>query len=481
MGTQGYNKGTHRLEGLKTMNIKLVPQNGRLNEDIELDYSEAPEISPQMYENRIKALLEAGREFTHLVIYADREHFSNLEYITGYDPRFEECFVILQGNEIPVLALGNEGMGQSRCITIPVVRKLCQMLSPLGQLRGTSQSPEEIFREAGINAESKVGILGWKSFGPEECGDWKHTFETPSFIVDALRSLCPDVENANRLMMDPETGIRITHGPEDLILSELASTKASRKTWDFIKNLKPGMTELEASGAFAIDGEPCPTHPNICFKGRGILSPDPWTKLEYGKDIAFGMGYRRAQIHRVGVYARDLEEFEKNFPGAFEGLYKKYFAAVCAWYENLGIGVKGATVWQAVLDVIGSYDDFGIALNPGHIIDTEEWTHSPFSENDQTVLRSGMMLQCDFTARPARFAPLGVHIEDGVIIADKKLREEIGRIAPKSMQRMLARQKFMREKLGINLRDEVLPTSDLAGLLFPFLASPDCVLAKENA
>lgn len=463
------------------MKIKLVPQKGRINEDMELDFSEAPEITPAMYEKRIASLLDAGSEFSHLIIYADREHFSNLEYITGYDPRFEECFIILRKNETPVLVLGNEGMGQSRCITIPVERKLCQMLSPLGQARGASQSPGEIFEEAGIDQNSRVGVLGWKSFGPKECTDWKHSFETPSFLIDALRSLCPNVENANYLMMDPATGLRMTHEAEDLVLSELASTKASRKTWDFIRNLRPGLTELEASQAFAIDGEPCPTHPNVCFKGKGILSPDPWTRLEYGKDIAFGMGYRRAQIHRVGVYARDLEEFENNFPGAFEGLYKKYFAAVCAWYESLGIGVKGGEVWQAVLDEIGSFSDFGIALNPGHIIDTEEWTHSPFSENDDSTLRSGMMLQCDFTARPAEFAPLGVHIEDGVILADSDLRARIAEIAPKSMQRMLARQKFMREKLGINLRDEVLPTSDLAGLLFPFLATVDCVMAKADA
>ena len=126
------------------MSIELIPHTGRLNEGVPLDYSEAPAITPQMYQERIAALLEAGRTFTHLVIYADREHFSNLEYVTGYDPRFEECFLILQKGETPVLVLGNEGMGQSLCITIPVKRVLCQMLSPLGQARGSSQSPAGI-------------------------------------------------------------------------------------------------------------------------------------------------------------------------------------------------------------------------------------------------------------------------------------------------------------------------------------------------
>lgn len=462
------------------MAVKLIPFSGRINEGVELDFSEAPAITPEMYQDRIERLLDLGKDYSHLVIYADREHFSNLEHITGYDPRFEECFIILQKGKTPVLVLGNEGMGQSQCVTIPVERKLCQMLSPLGQARGGSESPEEIFRGAGIGPSSIVGVLGWKSFSPQETPDWRHALEIPSFIADALRRASGRVENANWLMMDPDVGLRMAHGPEELILSELASAKASRKTWDFIKNLRPGQTELEASQSFNIDGEPCPTHPNICFKGKGILSPDPSTRLEYGKDIAFGMGYRRAQIHRVGVYARDEAEFEANFPGAYEGLYKKYFEAVAAWYEAVGIGVTGGDVWRAVADVIGDYQDFGVALNPGHVIDTEEWTHSPFSEGNKTILRSGMMLQCDFTARPARFKPLGVHIEDGVILADAETREAIGRIAPKALARMLERQRFMREVLGIRLKDETLPTSDLAGLLFPFLAKPEHVFAREN-
>jgi len=73
-----------------------------------------------------------------------------------------------------------------------------------------------------------------------------------------------------------------------------------------------------------------------------------------------------------------------------------------------------------------------------------------------------------------------VHIEDGIILADEATRARIAELAPQCMARMLERQRFMREVLGINLRDEVLPTSDIAGLLFPFLAKPDLVFAKEN-
>ncbi|MGN0987721.1 MAG: Xaa-Pro aminopeptidase, partial [Otoolea sp.] len=145
-----------------------------------------------------------------------------------------------------------------------------------------------------------------------------------------------------------------------------------------------------------------------------------------------------------------------------------------------GIGVTGGEVWSRVKEVIGSYEEFGIALNPGHLIHTEEWTNSPFVENGTAVLKSGMLIQCDFTARPASCMGLGVHTEDGLILADRETREEIRRQAPDSYERMMNRQTFMREVLGINLRDEVLPTSDICGMLHPFFADLDCLVVRDR-
>lgn len=35
------------------------------------------------------------RLLSHLVIYADREHFASLHYLVNFDPRFEEALLIL--------------------------------------------------------------------------------------------------------------------------------------------------------------------------------------------------------------------------------------------------------------------------------------------------------------------------------------------------------------------------------------------------
>ncbi len=460
--------------------ITYIRHHGILNEESPLLYDHAPVITKEDYEERVEKLLEAASQYSHLLIYADKEHFSNLEYVTGYDPRYEECILLLKKGSRPWLLVGNEGMGQSQCITIDHEKVLFQSLSPMGQPRGNCRSLEEILADYGIGEGSSVGVLGWKSFTEQEFEDWKHTFEVPAYLIRALAALTDSLENANWLMMDNEKGLRTVQDVKTLILAELAATKASRKTWDFACGIREGMTEIEASQLFAIDGEPCPTYPNICFYGKGILSPDYHRRLKLGQPIAFGMGYRYAQIHRVGLYIRGFEDLEEALREPVKKLYEVYFEAVAVWFESLRIGVAGGEVWSKVKEVIGSYQDFGIALNPGHLIHSEEWVNSPFTENGTAVLKSGMLLQCDFTARPAYCLGLGVHAEDGILLADEATREEIHRLAPDSYERMKKRQRFMREVLGIQVQDEVLPTSDLCGIFHPFYGDLEWILARQT-
>jgi len=63
------------------------------------------------YEKRIAKALAAAQQkgLTHLLIYADKEHFANLHYFTGFDPRFEEALLILSFDYKPLLLVGHEG------------------------------------------------------------------------------------------------------------------------------------------------------------------------------------------------------------------------------------------------------------------------------------------------------------------------------------------------------------------------------------
>ena len=77
---------------------------------IPVNYSEIPVIEKSDYEKRFQYLrqLMDANSYSHLIIYGDREHFSNLHYMTGLDPRFEEALLIIKKDTKPVLLLGNE-------------------------------------------------------------------------------------------------------------------------------------------------------------------------------------------------------------------------------------------------------------------------------------------------------------------------------------------------------------------------------------
>src|SRR5215471_17900928 len=62
---------------------------------------------------RIDALRAAmARDgLTHAVVYGDREHFANLAFLTGFDPRFEEALLVVSERAHPLLLVGNECHG----------------------------------------------------------------------------------------------------------------------------------------------------------------------------------------------------------------------------------------------------------------------------------------------------------------------------------------------------------------------------------
>ena len=110
---------------------------------------------------------------------------------------------------------------------------------------------------------------------------------------------------------------------------------------------------------------------------------------------------------------------------------------------------------------------FGVGLNPGHLIHLEEWLHSPIKLGSKLKLQSGMALQCDII--PATGTDYFMsNIEDGIALGDEKLRGELRALYPEAWQRIEARRAFMIETLGIKLKPEVLPFSNMAAWLPPF-------------
>ncbi|MFK4998652.1 hypothetical protein ACI2OX_19215 [Bacillus sp. N9] len=82
--------------------------------------------------------------------------------------------------------------------------------------------------------------------------------------------------------------------------------------------------------------------------------------------------------------------------------------------------------------------------------------------------KSGQIVQMDII--PAPVTPYySTNAEDGIVIADENLRNEIKASYPEMWQRMEKRRNYMIEELGIRLKPEILPMSNLAGLLRPLL------------
>ena len=81
--------------------------------------------------------------------------------------------------------------------------------------------------------------------------------------------------------------------------------------------------------------------------------------------------------------------------------------------------------------------------------------------------------------RPAR-RYFTTNIEDGIALADEALREEIAARYPEAWARIEARRAFMTDVLGIRLKPEVLPFSNIPAFLPPFWLSRDKAMAVER-
>ena len=124
--------------------------------------SAEPSLSQAIYEARIARLRQKmqAEALDFVIVYGDREHNANTTYLCGYDPRFEESLLIVGKAGTPHLLLGNEGWGYAELAPLPVQRVLFQSLSLMGQDRLSGVSLGQALSDAGIDAESTIGVAG---------------------------------------------------------------------------------------------------------------------------------------------------------------------------------------------------------------------------------------------------------------------------------------------------------------------------------
>ena len=463
------------------MNVHTANIEGPINTE-KINHAYWPDIESDAYLRRIEALLLLSEKngFDCLLIYADREHFSNMEYLTGYDPRFEESLLLLRSGERPSIVVGIEGEAYSGISPLHLRRYVYSGFGLMGQ-PSEGKKLKDILLSCGIAPGDRVGVVGWKTYRSAEFEDPDHVLDIPSYIVEILAGIVKreNLLNATGLLTDNGTGLRSTLELKEIIQAEIMNTKASRAVYNALGRLKEGVSEYEASRYLEADGDPMFTYPAMSFGERnvswGLASPRRHTCLRRGDVLSVGIGYRRAMVHRSMVFADGPKEFLRYFGQDTLKFYMDYFALMRAWYESLGIGVTGGEVYEAVGRRAGAPERLGIRLNMGHQIHTEEWINSLFYEGSGECIRSGMAIQCDIIAGSENpYAT--VHVEDGIIIADQTLRNLLEKEYPQSHQRIKKRRAFLKNVLHIDLKEEILPLSDIQGMLFPYAADTGKVL-----
>jgi Xaa-Pro aminopeptidase len=251
---------------------------------------------------------------------------------------------------------------------------------------------------------------------------------------------------------------------------------AARAMLRMIAAFREGMSDFEAFEVARVGGLPLGCHPTFATGGRATqgLSGPSGQILRRGSPISFNICHWRANICRAGWLGRsaaDLPEGARDYVGAFAG---PYVAALSQWFGMMRPGVPGGEVWARMHALLPD-EVYGIELNPGHLIGLDEWVSSPIFEGSDLPLRSGMAMQCDVI--PAHPVYGSTRMEDGYVIADTALRDALALRFPDVAARCAARARFMREVIGLDVPETLLPLADTCGIVWPFLFEPSQVIA----
>jgi hypothetical protein len=435
-----------------------------------------PVIPAEIYEARADAAYrKAGADW--FVVYADREHLANMAFLTGFEPRFEEALLILGRNRRRVLVVGNESMSYAPLAGLPGIElALCQTFSLMGQTRAAKPNLLDVLIGIGMARGDTIALAGWKYLGREEWTGVLPTFQAPAFVVDTLRMLTGDpaaLSDATAVLMDPQDGLRSVVDVHQLAAIEWGAARASAAVWRIVDNVREGDDEFLAAGRMGYAGEELSCHVMLASASPGspvvgLRSPNGRT-IRRGDGITTAVGYWGGLSSRAGLF--DVHD------DAFLEISKAYFAGLAAWYEVVDIGVSGATIFETTVARLreGKLDS---ALNPGHLIGHDEWSHTPIRPGSREVIRSGMPIQVDIIPVPMP-DNRALNNEDSVIIADEALRADLERLYPEVHARIETRRLFVRNQIGVDLKPSILPTSNIPLCLPPFWLSPGKLLTLE--
>ncbi|MBH0239894.1 Xaa-Pro aminopeptidase [Methylobrevis albus] len=433
-----------------------------------------PAIPAATYADRCRrAVAAAGCDW--LVVYADREHVSNIVFLTGFEPRFEEALLLLHRDGRKIVVTGNESVSYvpvSPLADLEVM--LAQSLSLMAQDRTIAPRLADVLAAAGIAKGNSVGLVGWKYIEPEEGEPPETAHFVPSFVVDVLRKLvgADGVRDATAVLMHPVTGVASIVDADQIAAFEWAAARASAAVWRVIENARPGAVDFEVAAAMGYAGEPMTCHFMLASAPPGTpvigLSSPSGRRLAEGDGVTTAIGYWGGLSARAGLLKADDEGFLATSAAYMDGL--------AAWYGAARLGAAGGDIRTATVEALAR-GELRSALNPGHLGGYGEWLHSPVRPGSTEAIASGMVVQVDVIPVPM---PDGwtLNCEDAIVFADAALRTEISERHPEVFARMMARRAFVEGTIGVDLDASILPLSTTPLCLAPFWLRPGNLLAR---
>jgi hypothetical protein len=437
---------------------------------------EQPKIPAAIYEKRVaSAYARAGCDW--LAVYADREHFGNMAFLTGFEPRFEEAFLLLGPKGRRVLVTGNESESYAPVAGLTGLEVMrAQTLSLMAQDRTQQPRLADVLAGAGITAGDNVGLVGWKYLEPEEDDEAGSAFFVPAAYVRMFERLVGaggSLRDATPVLMHPETGARSVIDADQIAAFEWAATRCSLALWKIVSRVREGDSEFDCVARMGYAGDPLNVHTMFASAapGEAVIGLRSATarRPKRGDGVTTAIGLWGALSSRAGLFDTENDGFLAHAKAYFEGL--------CTWYDAADIGVTGGDLYRAVAEKLASAG-LRSALNPGHLTGHEEWHHSPVRPGSSEKLRSGMPFQIDVIPTPLP-AGQALNCEDAVTFADAALRAELTERHPATMQRIEARRSFMREALGVDVKASILPLSSTPLYLPPFWLRPGHVLVRD--
>jgi Xaa-Pro aminopeptidase len=405
-----------------------------------------------------------------LIVYADKEHGGNFEYLTGFIPRFEEALLVLHQSGEAVLVLGNENLKlaaharlENRVIHAP-------WFSLPNQPMDNQKSLAALLRDAGVSGNKTLGLAGWKLF-TGATDDVSVMFDLPAFIVDAIRQAAEGqatLRNATAIFIAPDGGVRTVNNANELAHYEYGANLASTALLTALNAVEPGKSEKQIGALLAAQGQPNNVV-MIAATGERFASANlyPGDKIiQRGDKFSLTTSFKGGLSSRAAYVVASEAELAPEVADYLEVVAKPYFAAVVAWLENIHIGMCGGEMY-ALIERVLPKAEYRWHLNPGHLVADEEWLCSPISPGSRAPLQSGMILQIDII--PSRPGYAGASIEDTVALADEALRNTLAAEYPALWQRIVTRRAWIQQQTGIRLPDEVLPFSSTVGYLRPWL------------